>query len=91
MVEDLLKGTGIDCPRQYTTVTMAHRGKEVLRYEQKRTAIDPKQLLKQRTMLLPISGGQAVDKRGQIGLPIETPQKVIAGKVPSEGRKSRSR
>jgi hypothetical protein len=77
-IADLLGGRGIDCPLQYTTVTMAQRGKEVLRYEQKRTAIDPKQLLKQRAMLLPISGGQAADKRGQISLPIETPQKAIA-------------
>jgi hypothetical protein len=53
---------------------MAHRGKEVLRYEQRRTAIDPKQLLKQRTMLLSIAGGQATDKKGQINLPVETPQ-----------------
>jgi DNA modification methylase len=73
-VDELLKGQGIDCPLQYTTVTMAHRGREVLRYEQKRTAIDPKELLKQRTMLLPISGGQAADKRGQISLPVEMPQ-----------------
>jgi hypothetical protein len=73
-VDDLLKSQGIDCPLQYTTVTMAHRGKEVLRYEQKRTAIDPRQLLKQRTMLLPIVGGHAVDKRGQANLPIDSLQ-----------------
>lgn len=76
-IEDLLSGKGIDCPLQYTTVTMAHRGKETLRYEQKRTAIDPKQLLNQRTMLLPISGGQAIDKKGQFVLSVETPQKKI--------------
>jgi site-specific DNA-methyltransferase (adenine-specific) len=90
-VDELLKGQGIDCPLQYTTVTMAHRGKEVLRYEQKRTAIDPKQLLKQRTMLLPIRGGQAVDKRGQISLPIEATPKPIPDSQVSKTRRKSSR
>jgi DNA modification methylase len=90
-IKELLNEQGIDCPLQYTTVTMAHRGKEVLRYEQKRTAIDPKQLLKQRTMLLPISGGQARDRRGQINLPIETPQIAQRRSFRSKSRKARGR
>lgn len=73
-IAELLGGKGIDCPLQYTTVTMAQRGKEVLRYEQKKTAIEPMQLLKQRTLLLPISGGYSTNKKGQINMPIETPQ-----------------
>lgn len=89
-IEDLLTGRGIDCPLQYTTVTMAHRGKEVLRYEQKRTAIDPKQLLKQRTLLLPIAGGQAVDKKGQFNLPVETPQLPATQVSRQRGRRAKT-
>jgi hypothetical protein len=84
-IAELLDNKGIDCPLQYTTVTMAHRGKEVMRYEQKRTAIDPVQLLKQRTLLLPIAGGYSVNKQGQTNLPIETPQTNAA----KPGRRNR--
>ncbi|QUS38491.1 site-specific DNA-methyltransferase [Tardiphaga alba] len=73
-ISDLLTGKGIDCPLQYTTVTMAQRGKEIMRYEQRRTAMDPIQLLQQRTLLLPISGGYSASKSGQMSLAIETPQ-----------------
>lgn len=87
-IEELLLGKGIDCPLQYTTVTMVQRGRERVRYQQRRTAMDPVQLLRQRNMLLPIKGGQAVDRKGQFGFSVETPQ--TSDTKPVSARKKRT-
>ncbi|MGV2137700.1 DNA methyltransferase [Agrobacterium sp. 16-2014-1-2a] len=55
-IADLLDGKGIDSPLQYTTVTMVEAGRQAARGTQKKQAIPPNELLRQRNLLLPISG-----------------------------------
>lgn len=55
-IEDLMSGKGINAPLLYTTVTMAEAGRKTSRQVQKKTAIPSAELLKQRSLLLPIAG-----------------------------------
>ena len=70
-IEELLSGKSINCPLQYTTVTMTQAGRKQAQAKQKKTAIDPAELLRQRTILFPISGGRAVDRHGQAELSLD--------------------
>lgn len=57
-IGQLLSGQGIDSPLQYTTITMTNAGRRSSSTKQKRSVLDNSELLKQRTLLLPISGSK---------------------------------
>lgn len=77
-IDELLSGFSIDCPLQYTTVTLSEAGRKAARSKQTKKAVDPKELLRQKRMLLPIAGGGGTARTGQSQMSIETPQEIRA-------------
>ncbi|MGY5775465.1 DNA methyltransferase [Rhizobium sp. LEGMi135b] len=61
-IGELLAGNSIDSPLLYTTVTMAEAGRKAAHAQQKKIALPSAELLRQRTLLLPISGRQGHKK-----------------------------
>ncbi|WP_437350675.1 DNA methyltransferase [Neorhizobium petrolearium] len=55
-IEDLMAGRGINTPLLYTTVTMAEASRKASRIPQAKATLSSEEVLRQRNLLLPISG-----------------------------------
>ncbi|WP_081726029.1 DNA methyltransferase [Mesorhizobium sp. L103C105A0] len=80
-IDELLSGNGIDCPLLYTTVTMAEAGRRSDKLSQKRPTLPSSELLRQRNLLLPITGKKLPLKTKQSELEFEPLRRAIKGLV----------
>jgi adenine-specific DNA-methyltransferase len=80
--EELMNGSGIDSPLLYTTVTMVEAGRKATREPQKKVAIPSAELLRQRSLLLPISGKNSTrDKQIDLGFDAEPLSNAIRRQI----------